>query len=102
MKAGRGDVVWVSLDPVVGHEQAGHRPYLVLSDDRLHKARGIVIAVPLTSKAHPIPTHYEIAPGSFVLCEQPKSFSDRRITKVEPTGYDVAPVRAILNRLIGG
>ena len=102
MKAGRGDVVWVNLDPTVGHEQGGHRPYLVLSDDRLHSARGIVIGVPMTSKAHPIPTHYEIAPGSYVLCEQPKSFSERRITKVEATEYDVKPVRAIINRLIGG
>ena len=102
MKAGRGDIVWVSLDPVIGHEQAGHRPYLVLSDDRLHSACRIVIAVPMTSKPHPIPTHYEIAPGSYVLCEQPKSFSERRITKVERTGYDVAPVRTIINRLLGG
>jgi len=102
VKANRGDIVWVSLDPVVGHEQAGHRPYLVLSDDRLHSARGIVIAVPMTTKPHPIPTHYQIAPGSYVLCEQPKSFSERRITKVEPTAYDVTQVRSIINRLIGG
>jgi len=102
VRVDRGDVVWVSLDPTVGREQSGHRPYLVLSDDRLHSARGIVIAVPMTSQPHPIPTHHEIAPGSYVLCEQPKSFSDRRITKVEARGYDVAPVRAILDRLIGG
>jgi mRNA interferase MazF len=102
MKVSRGDVVWVSPDPAIGHEQAGHRPYLVLSDERLHNSRFIVIAVPMTSKPHPIPTHHQLAPGSWALCEQPKSFSTRRITKVEATGHDVAPVRAIINRLIGG
>jgi len=101
VRANRGDVVWVSLDPTVGHEQAGHRPYLVMSDSRLHDSRQIIIALPMTSQPHPIPTHYEIAPGSFVLCEQPKSFSTRRVTKVEAKGYDVAPVRAILDRLMG-
>jgi mRNA interferase MazF len=101
VRASRGDVVWVSLDPAVGHEQSGHRPYLVLSDERLHSARRIVIAVPMTSQAHRLPTHFQIAPGSYVLCEQPKSFSVRRVTKVEPHGYDIAPVRAIINRLIG-
>ena len=101
MKANRGDIVWVSLDPAIGHEQAGHRPYLVLSDRRLHDTRQIVIAVPMTSQPHQIPTHYEIAPGSFVLCEQPKSFSVRRVTKVESKGYDITPVRNILDRLMG-
>ena len=89
------------MSPTIGREQAGHRPYLVMSDQRLHDARQIVIALPMTSKAHPIPSHYEIAPGSYVLCEQPKSFSIRRVTKVDSKGYDVAPVRAILDRLMG-
>jgi mRNA-degrading endonuclease toxin of MazEF toxin-antitoxin module len=101
MKINRGDVVWAGLSPTIGREQAGHRPFLVLSDDRLHSARQIIIALPMTSKAHPIPTHYQIAPTSFVLCEQPKSFSTRRVTKVEHKAYDIAPVRNILNLLIG-
>jgi mRNA interferase MazF len=86
----------------VGHKQSGLRPYLVLSDERLHAARRMVIAVPMTTKPHPIPTHLEIAPGSYALCEQPKSFSMRRISKIEAKGYDVAPVCAVVNRLIGG
>ena len=101
MRIDRGDIVWVNLDPAVGHEQAGHRPYLVMSDPRLHDSLQIIIALPMTSKAHPIPAHYEIEPGSYVLCEQPKSFSTRRVTRVEPKGYDVTPVRAILDRLMG-
>ena len=44
----RGDVVWASMDPTIGREQAKHRPWLVLSEPALHRARGLLIAVPLT------------------------------------------------------
>lgn len=98
----RGDVVWAEIAPAHGREQRGHRPHLVLSDDRLHRTRRIVIALPMTSKPHPIPTHHEIADGSFVICEQPRSLSLDRITKVDPTRYDTTTVVRILNRLIGG
>ncbi len=90
------------MSPVIGREQSGRRPYLVLSDDRLHRARQVVIAVPMTSKPHPIPTHVELAPGSYAICEQPKTFSVRRVTQVDHHGHDVTRVRAIVVRLIGG
>jgi len=98
----RGDVVWAGFEPTHGREQRGHRPHLVISDDRLHRTRAIVIALPMTSKPHPIPTHYEIAPGSFVICEQPRSLALSRVTKVEQTRYDTAVVVRILGRLVGG
>lgn len=46
----KGDVVWANLDPVIGHEQAGHRPVLVISDDILNRHSGTVIAMAVTSK----------------------------------------------------
>lgn len=46
----RGDVVWASLDPTIGHEQAGLRPVLVLSHDIFNERSGTVIAVAITSK----------------------------------------------------
>lgn len=45
----RGDVVWADLDPARGHEQAGHRPVLVISDDLFNQRSGTVIALALTS-----------------------------------------------------
>jgi mRNA interferase MazF len=98
----RGDVVWADMSPVIGREQAGHRPYLVLSDDRLHRSRQLVVAVPMTSKPHPIPTHLELDPGSYAICEQPTTLSVRRVTRVDRHGYDVTRVRAVIVRLIGG
>ncbi len=46
----RGDIVWATLDPTVGHEQAGSRPVLVLSHDIFNANSGTVIAVVLTSQ----------------------------------------------------
>jgi mRNA interferase MazF len=99
---GRGDVVWADLSPSAGREQAGHRPYLVLSDPRFHRSRALVIAVPMTTKERPWPTRVQLGPSSFAIAEQPRTFAMSRITRIDPTGYDVAPVRAIINRLIGG
>lgn len=97
----RGDVVWASFDPAVGREQAGHRPFLVLSDERLHTTRHLVIAVPMTTADRPWPTRWEVAPGSYAICEQPHTIALEHVTRHDAARHDVAPVRAILNRLIG-
>jgi mRNA interferase MazF len=46
----RGEVRWADLNPVRGHEQAGHRPVLILSHDVFNDRSGTVIAVALTSQ----------------------------------------------------
>ena len=46
----RGDIVWANLSPVVGHEQAGRRPVVVLSADVFNESSGTVIAMALTSQ----------------------------------------------------
>ena len=96
----RGDIVWGSMSPTVGHEQGGHRPHLVLSDEDLHRSRRIAIVVPLTTRARPWPTRVELSKGSYAVGEQPFTMALERITKVEHTGYDTARVVAIINRLI--
>lgn len=97
----RGDVVWASMSPTVGHEQGGHRPHLVLSDERLHRTRRIAIVVPMTTKPRPWPTRITLSDGSFAIAEQPITISLDRITKIEHAGHDTAPVVAVIHRLIG-
>jgi mRNA interferase MazF len=46
----RGDVVWANLNPVVGREQAGRRPVVVLSVDVFNERSGTVIAMALTTQ----------------------------------------------------
>jgi len=46
----RGDIIWANLHPTRGHEQAGSRPVLVLSQDIFNQRSGTVIAMALTSQ----------------------------------------------------
>jgi len=65
----RGDIIWANLDPTRGHEQAGSRPVLILSQDIFNDRSGTVIAMALTSQR----------PGaSFPLTLE---LSDRRLPK---------------------
>lgn len=47
----RGDVVWADLNPVRGHEQAGHRPVLIISEEVFNRHSGTVIAMAITSRS---------------------------------------------------
>jgi len=46
----RGDVLWADLNPVRGHDQAGRRPVVILSEDVFNERSGTVIAVAVTSR----------------------------------------------------
>jgi len=46
----RGDVILLSLDPTIGHEQAGRRPAVVLSPDFYNKASGLCLVCPVTTQ----------------------------------------------------
>ena len=105
----RGDVVWASMDPTVGREQAKHRPWLVLSEPPLHRARGLLIAIPLTHTDRGWSTHVNLTPGestpTVAMCEQVKSMSITRVTRVEPIPYPTTLVNEtheILTLLTGG
>ncbi len=57
----RGEVWNVTLDPIVGHEQGGTRPCLVVSSDHLnHGGAGIVVIAPITRTRRPIALHVTI------------------------------------------
>jgi mRNA interferase MazF len=48
----RGDIYFVHLDPVIGQEQAGRRPVLVVSVDRINRKPLVVTVVPGTDGAN--------------------------------------------------
>ena len=45
----RGELWWAHLDPVVGSEQAGTRPVLILQSDAISRFTTTVLAIPLTT-----------------------------------------------------
>lgn len=70
-----GDIVWLSFDPRVGHEQAGRRPAIVLSPSRYNGARGMMVCCPMTSriKGYVFEVIVSRDPPSAVLADQVKS-----------------------------
>ncbi|MEK6769168.1 MAG: endoribonuclease MazF [Gemmatimonadota bacterium] len=77
----RGDVVWVSLSPRAGHEQAGRRPALVVSPAAYNGKVGLAVLCPITSRVKGYPFEVRLPPGltvsGAVLSDQVKSFDWR-------------------------
>ena len=73
----RGDIVWLTFTPHAGHEQAGHRPALILSPELYNKKVGLALACPITSRVKGYPFEVPIPPGldiaGIVLADQVKS-----------------------------
>ncbi|MBI3252989.1 MAG: endoribonuclease MazF [Candidatus Omnitrophica bacterium] len=59
----RGDVVWISFSPQSGHEQAGHRPALVLTPKAYNRKTGVAVFCPITTKAKGYSFEVVIPPG---------------------------------------
>lgn len=107
----RGEIWWVDLDPTRGHEQAGRRPGLVLSVDSFNKSpAGLVIIIPVTTKAKGISLHVAITPPeggvkqlSYAKCEDMRSVSKQRLSarlgKIKP--QTLAAVELRITRLLG-
>lgn len=100
-----GDVVWLQFDPQAGHEQAGHRPALVLSPARYNGLRGMMICCPMTSriKGYPFEVVLSRDPPSAVLADQIKSLDWRArgaVQKDRVSSEVLAEVRARLKVLL--
>jgi mRNA interferase MazF len=107
----RGEVWLADLDPTRGHEQAGKRPVLVISEDPFNQSRaGLVVVLPITSTLRPIPFRVRLTPPegglkveSAVLCEAVRSVSkDRLLTRFGSVKADsMAIVEDRLRILLG-
>ena len=77
----RGDVVWITLSPQAGHEQAGRRPAAVLSPATYNGKVGLAIVCPITSRVKGYPFEVPIPPGldvsGVILADQVKSLDWR-------------------------
>lgn len=84
----RGDIYYADLSPVVGSEQGGIRPVLIIQNDIGNKYSPTVIATAITSQVNKskMPTHIEIdaneyglSKDSVVLAEQIRTIDKRRL-----------------------
>ena len=90
----RGDVFYANLNPVIGSEQGGVRPVLVLQNDVGNKYSPTTIVAAITSriKKAKLPTHveldsshYPLEKDSVILLEQIRTIDKRRLR--EHTGH---------------
>ena len=88
----RGDMFYADLSPVVGSEQGGIRPVLIIQNDLGNKYSPTVIAAAITSQTNKtkLPTHIEINSeecglknDSVVLAEQIRTIDKSRIGHIE-------------------
>ena len=84
----RGDIYYADLRPVVGSEQGGIRPVLIIQNDTGNKHSPTVICAAITSKMHKskLPTHveidssrYDIIKDSVILLEQLRTIDKKRL-----------------------
>lgn len=70
-----GDIVWLQFDPQAGHEQAGHRPAIVLSPALYNAKAGLMLCCPITTQIKGYPFEVPLAgpTQSVALADQLKS-----------------------------
>lgn len=88
MTIARGEIYYADLDPVLGSEQGGVRPVLVVQNDvgNRHSPTVIVAAITTQMQKHPLPTHVRLSRAvsglsrtSVILCEQVRTIDKRRL-----------------------
>lgn len=99
----RGDIVWLQFNPQSGHEQAGHRPALVLSPANYNRATGLMLCCPMTSQKKGYP--FEVVVGddpqrmSVVLADQVKSLDWKARKAVKKGAASLNVVMETLSKL---
>ncbi|NLJ83963.1 MAG: type II toxin-antitoxin system PemK/MazF family toxin [Halanaerobiaceae bacterium] len=90
MNVSRGDIYYADLNPVVGSEQGGVRPVLIIQNDIGNKYSPTVIVAAITSKIDKakLPTHVEISAkdtnlekDSVILLEQIRTIDKKRLQR---------------------
>ena len=104
----RGALVWIDFTPQSGHEQAGHRPALVMSPRIYHERSKLAVVCPITSNIQPWPWKVMLPDGlavsGAILVDQLRSI-DRDARGLRLAGHApqtvVAEVQARLAALLG-
>ena len=107
----RGDIYWADMNPVIGSEQGGLRPVLILSHNVFNDRSGTVIAVAITSQpqkaGYPLTmelSNTKLPKKSWVKISQIRILSRKRIRKkiAKASEEELALIIDGLNEIIGG
>ena len=76
----QGDIIKLDLDPTKGHEQAGYRPVLAISNTHFSQASNMLIVCPITNTDRKNPLHVYLTgltTTGFVMCDQVRAIDVR-------------------------
>ncbi len=99
----RGDLVWLSFSPQAGHEQAGHRPGLVVSPESYNRRTGLALFCPITSRQRGYPFEVSLS-GTMVegvvLSDQLRSldWKERRVKFITKAPTEI--VAEVMGKLL--
>ena len=103
----QGDLVYIDFNPIKGHEQSGHRPAIVISNNIFNTKTNMAILCPISSNIKEFPTHYILEDSKkikgSVLCEHIRSidYDARRIKYVESASEnDLLSVISSISKVI--
>ena len=73
----QGDIIKINFNPQIGHEQAGYRPAVIVSNDTFNRVTNLVLVCPITNSIDKFPLHIKLdnrtATTGIILCEHLKS-----------------------------
>lgn len=103
----RGDIYYAELNPIIGSEQGGTRPVLIISNDIGNRHSPTVIIAAITSRLSkkPLPTHFSLngieglPENSILLCEQLRTIDKTRLRE-RLTQLDSLRMEAIIKPLL--
>ena len=91
----QGNIIMVSFNPQKGHEQAGYRPALIVSNDTFNRRTNLVLACPITNTNNHFPLHISLdnrtSTTGVILCEHIRSLDlqSRQFKYVENVPSDI-------------
>jgi len=98
-----GDVVWLEFDPQAGHEQAGHRPALVISPSSYNGKSGLMLCCPMTTKikGYPFEVITEVeGTSSVIIADQVKSLDWRARNAKKKDEVSPETLRQVRGRIL--
>jgi len=97
----QGDIIKVDFNPQAGHEQAGYRPALVISNDFFNQKTNLTIVCPITNTSNSFPLHIPLdsrtVTTGVVLCEHVKALD----LKARPCKVVEQLPKDLLDKVVG-
>jgi len=91
----QGDIVFTNFSPQMGHEQAGRRPAVVISNNTFNEKTGLAVVCPITSREVCSPLHVRLSGNTqtqgTILCDQIKTLDlgARGFDVIESIPFDI-------------